>query len=266
LRKLAIGVVAGVVFFAMAAIALALTNNTVDYSSTLAQKGKATKNGTNTAYTGVLAVGTTDGSQPNTAPLTEVFFAKQVKRNSAKFKSCNVSDFSGKTSAPAKCKAANIGGGTATAYVGTAGQPLSPGGKQDLKVTAYNGNKGKQILLVLTGGALGATQQVIPGDIQAAPKPFGFKVAFKVPKALQGQVGTAQIALTNFDVNISTKKTVKVVRKVGKKKKAFQVSYLQLTACPKPGNLPVKATVHFNKDDNTSGGPVISDQSTMACR
>jgi hypothetical protein len=267
LRKLAISAVTGVVFLVVAAVALALTNNTVNYSSTLAQKGKATKKGTNTGYEGILDVGTSDNKQPNVAPLTEIFFARQIKNNAPKFKSCNVADFSGKTSVPKKCEAAQVGDGHATAYVGTAGQPESPGGKQDLDVKAFNGKKGKQILLVLTGGALGSVQQVIPGTIKPAGKPFGYKVNFGVPKALQGQVQTAQIALTHFDVTIFSNKTAKVVKKVkGRKKgKVFHVTYLQVTGCPAAGTLPTRARVHFNNDDNSSGGQVVTNDGTMAC-
>lgn len=261
MRKLAIGLMVGA-FFAVAAIALA-ANNTVDYKSTVTYKGKPKKNGTNTAYEGILNVATTDGTQPDVAPNNDVFFAKQLKNNATKFKSCKVSDLNGKTAAPAKCKSAQVGGGTATAYVGQAGQPLNPATKQNLKVTAYNGPKGKQLLLALSGGAL-PTIRVIPGDISGASAPFGYKVTFKVPTDLQGSLG-AQIALTNFDVQISASKTAKVVKKRGKTKTTSRVSYLQVTGCPASKTLPTRAIVHFNKDDNTSGGEDKQSDGTMAC-
>jgi hypothetical protein len=270
LRKAKLGAVTGVLFFALVAVALALTNNTVTYNSTLT-KGKHTKLGTNTAYEGILHVSTDDGKQPNTAPLTEVFFAKQIKNNAPLFPSCKASDIDGKSSVPAKCQKAVVGDGTASSLIGGPGYnppPCTPPNcaiRQDLVVTAYNGNKGKQILLAVTGGPV--NNRVITGTISKAPAPFGYKVGFQVPADLQEQLG-AQIALTDFDVNINSKKTaIKKIHVKGKKKKQkVKVSYLQLKSCPASGELPNKAIVHFNNDDNSPGGPVVPSETTIPCK
>src|SRR3954447_3717703 len=141
LRKALIGVLTGALFFAAVGVAIALTNNTVNYTSTLTQKGKAKPAGTNTGYEGILSVGTTDGKQPNVAPLTEVYFAKGLKNNGPKFKSCSQKDIESPQSNknPAKCKKAIVGGGTADASVGTPGSNQTP---QYLSVVALNGKKG----------------------------------------------------------------------------------------------------------------------------
>jgi hypothetical protein len=259
LRKLAIGAITGALFFVIVGVALALTNNTVNYTSTVT--GKAKKAGTNTAYTGILDVGTSDNTQPNTAPLTDVFFAKQIKNNSTKFPSCTPADIDGKSSVPAKCKKAVVGSGSASSKIGQPGQP--PAVTEDLTVTAYNGSKGKAILLVLNGTSPAPiSNRVINGKITKFKSgAFGYKVGFAVPKDLQQQLG-AQIALTHFNVKINTSKKVKV--KKGKKKVA--VSYLQLTGCPSSKKLPVKTTVHFNQDNGDAGGPVVTDTDTMACK
>jgi len=276
LRKALLGAITGVLFFAIAAVAIALSNNTVTYNSTLTP-GKSTKFGKNTAYEGILHVSTEDNKQPNTAPLTEVFFAKQIKNNAKLFPSCKASDIDGKSSVPAKCQKAVVGDGTASSLIGGPGYnppPCSPPNcsiRQDLDVTAYNGNGGKQILLAVTGGPV--TNRVITGTIKPASGPFGYKVGFAVPADLQEQLG-AQIALTDFDVNISGTKTAvkkykvkkKVKGKVKKVTKKAKVTYLQIKSCPSSGTVPNQAIVHFNNDDNSPGGPVVTATSDYACK
>jgi hypothetical protein len=264
LRKLSIGAVVGVLSLALAAVAFALSNNTVDYSSTIKQsKPKAKGLPANIAYTGTLAVGTTDGGQPNTAPLTEVFFAKEIVRNGKEFASCTVADIDGKTTIPAKCAKAKVGSGTASSLLGKPGQKNSV--RTDLTVVAYNGPKGKSILLVVSGGPI--KNRVIPGAVATAPSPFGFKVGFAVPKELQEILGS-QIALTNFKVTIDGHKKLKRKVKIkGKtKSKLFDTSYLQLKKCPKSKSLPVKAVVHFNDDNNQPSSNTVTDESTMSCK
>lgn len=256
MRKAIFGVVIGALVFAAAAWA-SQQNNSVTYSSTIKYKGKPTsKKPKNVLYTGILDVTAPDGTQPNTAPLTEVFFAKQLKNNAKKFPGCPQSAIDGKatSSTPAKCKRAKIGGGVADALVGKPGQSNSA--SQHLTVVAFNGTKGKQIMLALTGGAFGATYRVIPGPIKKLKGQFGYKVSFKVPKELQNIAGS-QIALTHFNVKINTKKQVKI-----NKKKA---SYLQITSCPKTKKLPTKAIVHFNDDAGNPSSTTAMSKGVMAC-
>jgi hypothetical protein len=254
LRKAIFGVVIGALVFAAAAWA-SQQDNQVSYTSTIKYKGKPTsKKPKNVLYTGILDVSGPDNTQPNTAPLTEVFFAKQLKNNAKKFPGCPQSQIDGKSSISAKCKKAQIGGGTADAEVGV------PGGSnsfpQHLTVKAFNGVKGKQIMLALTGGVLQGTYRVIPGPIKKTSGKFGYKVNFKVPKELQGQVGS-QIALTHFNVKIKPTKQVKI--------KKHKASYLQITSCPKSNKLPTKAIVHFNDDDGNPSSQTKTSTGTMTC-
>jgi hypothetical protein len=259
------GAITGVLFFALAAVAIALDNNTVDYTSTIT-KGKKTKLGTNIAYNGVLKVSTSDGKQPNSAPLTEVFFAKELKNNAKLLPSCKQSDVDGADEVPAKCKKAIVGSGTASSLVGAPGNSSPPSLRQDLVVTAINGDKGKQIMLLLNGGPV--HNRVIPGPIKKVSGAYGYKVNFTVPRELQGQAG-AQIALTDFDVKINSTKTVKVKigkKKKGKKQKTAKVSYLQLSKCPSSGTLPTKAIVHFNDDQGNASSATQTSEKTMSCK
>jgi hypothetical protein len=266
LRKALIGVLTGALFFAAVGVAFALTNNTVDYHAVVT-KAEKTKLGTNVKYEGILHVGTSDNKQPNTAGLTDVYFAKQLKNNSKIFPACNKSQIDGKpdNQIPAKCKKAIVGTGTANSDVGQPG--TDPQVTQPLTVVAYNGNKGKSLYLAVTGGPV--TNRVIDGKITKQTGQFGYKVGFQVPPELQNVLGS-QIALTDFDVKVATKPkvTVKIVKGKGKKRKVtkVKVSYLQMTKCPASGTLPSKAIVHFNKDDGTPGGQDVESDSTIACK
>jgi hypothetical protein len=269
LRKLLIGALVGVLSLAVAAVAFALTNNTVTYNSTIKQtpekyKNKAVKGlPNNVSYTGVLHVSTSDGGQPNTAPLTEIFFAKQLVNNAKSFPSCTAADIDGKTAIPAKCNKAQVGGGTASSLLGKPGQQNSV--RTNLTVQAFNGPKGKQILLVVSGGPI--KNRVITGTVGAASAPFGYKVGFAVPADLQAILGN-QIALTDFSVTIN--KTINVKRKVkvkGKNKLVpIKTSYLTLSKCPSSKLLPVRAIVHFNDDNNQPSNNTQQVDSTMACK
>jgi len=251
LRKAIAGVLIGALVFAAAAFA-ASQSNTVKYRSTVTYKGKASaKHPRNAKYRGILHIGTTNGAQPNTAPVTELFLARGVKNNSRKFKGCPPGDIDGKAAITPRCKKAVVGGGTAHALVGAPGSTTSF--PQDLKVIVLNGPKGKSLMLALTGGALGGSYRVIKGPYKNTKGKFAYKVGFRVPKELQEPAPGSQIALTDFDVKIQTKRKVK-----GK-------SYFQVSKCPKGHKLPVKATVHFNDDSNTQSAGTVSDTSKMKC-
>ena len=256
MRKVVIGALTGACFFTIVAVALAVTN-TVSYTTTIKEKTKP-KPGkpANLGYTATLDVGTTDGTQPDGASTNEIFLAKGYITNGKFFPSCKQSDIDGKTTVPAKCKKAVIGTGVASSKSGKPGNP--PAISEDLKVTAYNGPKGKSILLAVTNtnGPVGITNRVIPGTLGAGGSGFAFSVTFKTPPDLQQQLGV-QIALTHFKVTIPSSKTVKV--------KGNKVSYLQLASCPKSKKLATKAVVHFNNDDGSPGGPTVTATGVYAC-
>ena len=261
MRKLAVLLGAGAVFFALVAFAVASVTPTVSYTSPIHQKGKPKRHKpANISYTGILDVKNSDGTQPATAPTTKLFFAKQFKNNSRKFPSCNASQIDGKSSIPKKCRKAIIGKGSATSQAGTPGQVSII--NEPLKVTAVNGAHGRELLLVLNASSPVAVQnRVIPGRIGRGGGKFGYTVTFKVPADLQQQLGL-QISLTHFNVVISRNKTVKA--KVHGHKR--RVSYLQLTKCPKNHKLPVRAIVNFNDDAGNPGGPTVRSDTTTRCK
>ncbi len=239
---------------AAAATAWAVTN-TVTYSVTLKHTGKGTaKKPVNLGYNSILHIDTDPtGQQPETAPVTSIYFPKQIKQNSKLLPGCTQAQIDGKAQMPAACKKAQVGTGTASALAGSPGSPSSNSVKEDLDVTFINGKSGKQILLVLNSqptAPVAITNRVVPGDLSAGKGPYSYRVDFKIPPDLQNQLGLA-ISLTDFNVKISPKPfSVKI------KGKKAKVSYLQLTGCP--GKLPIEAIGHFASGD-------VTNDSTAKC-
>jgi hypothetical protein len=251
---------------AFTAVAYAVTN-TLTYSAKISHKGKpSVKKPANMSYTGTLHIDTNPpGQQPDIGPATEVFFAKGIKHNGPHLPSCTQKEVDGMAAIPAKCKAAIVGTGTAKAYAGQPGADRSKSVKEDLDVTAINGEKGSQLFLVVqtvndreTGAppAVPVTNRVIPGTIKKASGKFAFSVRFDIPADLQQQLGLA-ISLTDFSVAIPGKAfTVKV------KGKTVKESLLQETVCK--GTYPVKAITTF-KDFTTGALTKVTSESSAKC-
>jgi hypothetical protein len=266
MRRLAIPLAAGAAFLALVATAFALTNNTVNYSVKLSKKGKPSKaKPAPLTYEGILDVGTSDGKQPNVAPTTKIYFAKQIIQRAKFFPSCDPNAINGQSTVPPSCQKAVVGSGTATASGGVPGGAINPATTEALTVTAYNGPKGKSLLLVVNGTQpLSITNRVIPGKFGPGGGKFGYSVTFTVPPDLQFQLGL-QIALTHFDVTIDRKTVTKKIH--GAKTK---VSYLSLNSCPKSRTLPTKTVVNFDQDGTpggpgTPGGQVVTFKGKMSC-
>jgi hypothetical protein len=245
---------------AITGVAYAVTN-TLTYSGKVTYKGKpTTTTPANLAYTGTLHIDTNPpGSQPDTAPITDVYFSKAIKINAPYFPSCKMAEIDGQTTFPSKCNKAIVGTGTATALAGSVGSPASQSVKEDLTVKAVNGPKGKVLYLVLTsapGSPVAINNRVVPGTVVKKSGTFGFLVRFAIPADLQSQLGLS-ISLTDFNVKVSgTPRTVTINRK------KVKVAYLQLTSCK--SSLPVKAIANF-KDSSTGQTVPVTSQSTSKC-
>jgi hypothetical protein len=258
-RRIALLAVA-VGVLAAAATAWAVTN-TITYSVTLKKAaGKPTaKKPVPVAYNSVLHIDTDPaGSQPDTAPVTSIYFPKQIKQNSKYIPGCTLQDIDGQQSMPAKCKKGQVGTGTASALAGSPGSPAANSVKEDLNVTFINGKGGKQILLVLNSqptAPVAIQNRVVPGDLAAGGGQFGYRVDFKIPEDLQNQLGLS-IALTDFKVAITGKKFA--AKKNGK---AVKLGFLELTGC---GTLPIRAIAHF-KDSAGTVTDATNDSKAKAC-
>jgi hypothetical protein len=260
MRRLVLVVaIAAAAVLAVTGVTHAVTN-TLGYSTKLSYKGKPTgKKPANLAYTGTLHIDTDPrGQQPDTAPVTSIYFAKAIKNNAKYFPSCTRSQIDGKPAFPSKCKKAVVGTGTAAALAGLPGNPSSQSVSEDLNVRAVNGPKGKAIFLVLNskpGAPVAITNRVVPGGVVKSSGQFGFRVRFTIPADLQSQLGLS-ISLTDFNVKISSKaRTVKV------KRKRTKLAYLQLTSCKR--HLPVRAVAEFK--DASGNKHVVTDTSLARC-
>ena len=245
MRKIVLLTVASLL--AITAVAYAAVTNTVSYTGKVAYKGKpTTKKPVAVGYTGTLHIDTNpSGQQPETAPITSVYFAKGFKNNAAYFPFCNMTEIDGQPAIPAKCKKAIVGSGTASALAGTPGSPSSQSVREDLSVTAMNGPKGKSFYLILNskpGAPVAITNRVVPAKVIKSSGAFAFLLRFSIPADLQEQLGLS-ISLVDFNVKVSNAlKTVKV------KTKKVKLSYLQLTSCK--GSLPNKAIAQFKHTDD----------------
>jgi hypothetical protein len=250
---------------ALVAVATAwAVTNTVDYTVTIKKlAGKPTaKKPVRMAYNAVLHIGSDPaGQQPDTAPVTSIYFPKQIKQNASALPGCSQADIDGQQTMPAKCNKAKVGTGTASALAGSPGSPAENSVKEDLNVTFVNGSNGKQVLLVLNSSPsapVAITNRVVPGDLGSASGDFSYKVDFKIPEDLQNQLGLS-IALTDFKVNITNKA---FVAKSGKRK-GKKIGYLELVApCP-GGKVPIRAIAHFK--DAAGATTDVTDDSTSKC-
>lgn len=259
MRRIAFLTAVGVMLFA--GIAYAVTN-TMNYTATVKKgAGKpSAKKPVPIKYTGTLTVDTNPpGQEPDVAPTTTVYFAKNLKQNAKLFPSCTQAQIEdGTNTFPAKCKSATVGTGTATALAGNPGD--APGVTETLNVAAINGPKGKIIWLAVHStpdAPVALPNRVIPGTLAAASSPYGYTVRFDIPADLQNQLGLS-IALSKFSVTISNRTITKKTHGVKQK-----FSYLMMVAPCVGGKMPTKAITIFKAQDGTQT-PVTSE-STASC-
>jgi hypothetical protein len=255
-RRIAFLTLAAVLAFAGIAWAV---ENTVDYTVTIkkaSSKKPSAKQPVPVQYTADLTVDTNPpGLQPNVAPTTTVYLAKNLKQNAKYFPSCPASKLEdGTNTFPAACGKAKVGSGTAQALAGSPGE--QPGVTEALEVAAYNGPGGKTLNLVVHStpdAPVALPNRVIPGTLKGGKGAFGYSVEFNIPADLQNQLGL-DIALSKFHVVFPSKTITKKI-----KNKKSKLSYLMLTAPCAGGSMPTEATVQFK--DAT---PVTSSK-TASC-
>ncbi len=154
-----------------------------------------------------------------------IFFDKNLVFNGAKFKSCTAAAIQqSEASCPSGSK---VGSGSA--------QGSALGIKQDLKVTAFNGPKGKSLLLHVTGSSPLAIDSVIDAKLSKASGKFGYKLTVPIPDNLQQPVPGTYATLLSFITSV--------------KATASGTPYVGLIGCS-GGKLNFKGD--FTYTDNTS--------------
>jgi hypothetical protein len=223
---------------AIAALGVTSTAWAVNADQTISVKLKPTKAGTKKKPANVKITVQTDTKPLDATPfatsLAVIHFDKNLVFNPKKFKSCSAQTIQADEST---CpKGSKVGGGTS---IGSA-----IGQTSHLKVTAFNGPKGKFMLHVTA-----STPLQIDGVIQATLKKdtgkFGYKLMVPIPDNLQQPVPGVFATLQQFIT--STSGTSK------------GVPYIGLIGCPKSKKLT------FKGDFTYSDGSKKSATTTVKC-
>jgi hypothetical protein len=158
---------------------------------------------------------------------------KNVVLNAAKFPSCTESQV---RAGGAACAKAKVGSGKATG--------LALGLEENLTVTAYNGPKGKTLLLHVKGQAPLDIDAVIVAQLEPDSGAFGRKLVISIPANLQQPLTGAYATLTSF------------LTKVGGSAKG--APYVALKGCS-------AGKLHFKGEFVFTDGSTQSPTSTAAC-
>ena len=136
-------------------------------------------------------------------------FDKNLFFNGAKFASCTAGQLAGGKCSPK----AKVGDGTALG--------LALGLQEPLTVTAYNGDKGRTLLMHVTGTHPLAIDTVMVGKLSKSSGKYGGKLSVAVPADLQQPAPGALATLLDFRVTV----------KAGTSSNPF----VGLLGCPKGG-------------------------------
>jgi hypothetical protein len=121
-----------------------------------------------------------------------IYFDKNLVFNGSKFPSCTLTQAQAHSAA---CTKAKVGTGSATAIAGGS-IPVN-----DVKVTLFNGPKGKNLWLLVTEAQFNVNT-VMQGTLAGSTGKFGKKLIVDIPENLQNVAGLF-ITLTRFQTNVA---------------------------------------------------------------
>jgi hypothetical protein len=203
MRKFAVGALVGVLVLAVAAVAMADTNQT--YKQTFSQKKAGASTGTTFSTTSTDPQNTGRNEQPKRTTQFNITFPKGTVIDNKALPQCKATeeDFTNADNPDDACPGSKIGNGTVKARL-----PIS--GSDDLTgtVTGYNG-KGKLLLWVVVQSPLGNQTLLIEGKLKSSKKATTLKTPVPpscVPPGIPSNdckdgAGTPQYAiLTSFNL------------------------------------------------------------------
>ena len=206
-------------------------------------------------------LGTDDGTSPATAKEVVVSFGKGIRFNSARFPSCTLAILN--TKGPKACpKGSKVGTGSAVALVGgTPGEP-PPSTTETLKITTFNGPKGKTYLLFLDGDSPAPIKQALVGKLSRAGGAYGYKLDVTIPANLQQPITGVFAPLVDFKIKTGATytKTRTVTRKGKRTRVRTRYNYIETYACP-ARSWPFRAALTFGNDPLA-----LSPTTSQACR
>jgi hypothetical protein len=226
LRKYLIVALAAMLSIAVAAVAVAQTEDVT--SSTTVSPSKA---GTKKKPKATKITTTIKNNVPNTTASTiEIDFPKTVKISGKGLPSCALAEFTkpgGKANCPAKSKA---GTGVSHAVTGPDRAPLN------FDVTAYVG--GKNLVVFYIEQQQGTLSKALPGKISSAGGKFKQKLVISIPEDLQSPLPGLYGSLLDLKSTLYNKKGKhSLISTVGCKKKKHTFG-AKLTFVPNPGPPP----------------------------
>lgn len=237
MRKSAALAVAGALTVALGATGVAGAVNskqTMDVKLAKNKAGTVKKPRSVGTLTVDLAVNVDASDAPFATKSTVIYFDKNLVFNSAKFPSCTEPQA---RSGAAKCTKAKVGSGSA--------QGLALGQQENLTVTAYNGPKGKTLLLRVRGTQPLLIDTVLVGKLQRASGKYGKKLVVAIPDNLQQPVTGVYATLTRFVTKVSGS--------------VSGTPYIGLKACP-------KRKLSFGSKFTFTDGSTQSPTDTVACK
>jgi hypothetical protein len=185
---------------AVAAAAVGITGvaNAVDAEQGLSIKLAANKAGTAKKPRSISKLTVTTTTKPNEAApayatkTAVIHFDKNLVFGASKFKSCTLTQAQAHDAA---CDRAKVGGGSATAVV------ASIGANPTLKVTAYNGPKGRNIWLRVQEPTFNI-DSILEGALKSDTGKFGKKLIVTIPENLQQPIPGVYATLTQFITSV----------------------------------------------------------------
>lgn len=235
MRKPVIGAITAVLVLALTAgVALATGVVTQTLKATIGPTKAGTAKHPQPVKLGLRLYGTTsDGSVPPASNHVIVMLPKGLSFFGSKFPACSLATLNDQSKGPSKCPSGSkIGGGSAVARIGT--NPDSP--TETLKVTVFNGPKGKSVLIYLLGTEPANVSGAFPGNlIPVRSTKYAMKLDVKIPQQFYEPVPGFFTPLTDFNT------TIKATRRV----KGVQYGLVSTTSCPKSRRWEFAATWNY---------------------
>ncbi len=169
---------------------------------------------------------TVPGAQPPATKMATLWFDRHFRFNGRYFPTCRASTLQRRGRSACK-SASKVGTGSATG--------LALGQVEHLRVTAYNADKGKQLLLYVEGSHPLQINSVIIASLKRSGGKYASKLLVPIPESLLHPLTGVDSSLTEFITKVSaTHKVHKTVTIHGKHHhRTVTMPYVQTTGCTK---------------------------------
>jgi hypothetical protein len=191
------------------------------------------------------------GEEAATVARITVFLPKELVLSARRFPSCRPSFLT--AGRERRCRRAKVGTGEASV---TAFGPV-----QDLKVnpsvTAYNGSRGKTLLLHLEASTPTVINSAITGRLQRVRHPrYGNRYVFTIPQELREPSPGLRATVSDLRFELEKQRTVR------RRKRRFKIPYIGLGSC-RDGVLSFKSVTAYSAPQPAPGPSTGSD--TVNC-